>query len=211
MGLFLSGGIDSSLVAALAAKATGRQIQSYTIGFTDADYDEAPFAEKIAVSLGIENHRRVIHEDVLQYAREIARQYDEPFGDSSAVPTWFVSKLARQDITVALTGDGGDEAFAGYDFMMQAVRIWGDGEQRLAFMRPMTPSEHLWEWKLRIAGFRRGYSSLGDAFLCGGDDSCSSRLSCGAIAWTRPLRIVGSWYEQVRSADWMSRMQYPHV
>lgn len=208
VGLFLSGGIDSSLVAALAAKATGRQIQSYTIGFADADYDEAPFAEKIAVSLGIENHRRVIHEDVLQYAREIARQYDEPFGDSSAVPTWFVSKLARQDITVALTGDGGDEAFAGYDFMMQAVRIWGDGEQRLAFMRPMTPSEHLWEWKLRIAGFRRGYSSL------------ERRIP---LRWRRLLfeptflrrnRLDAAfadrwgWYEQVRSADWMSRMQY---
>ena len=56
---------------------------------------------------------------------------------------------------MALTGDGGDEAFAGYDFMMQAVRIWGDGEQRRAFMRPMTPSEHLWEWKLRIAVSKR--------------------------------------------------------
>ena len=141
VGVFLSGGVDSSLVTALAVKAIGKPVQSYTLGFPQAAYDEAPFAEKVAAALGIENHRLFPGEDVFKDAEAIARQYDEPFGDSSAVPTWLVSKLARKNLTVALTGDGGDETFAGYDFLRQAVRIWGKGGQRKAFLRPMSLAE----------------------------------------------------------------------
>ena len=208
VGLFLSGGIDSSLVAALAAKVTGGRVQSYTIGFPDADYDEAPFAEKVAAALGIENHRRVVHEDVLQHARDIARLYDEPFGDSSAIPTWIVSKLARQDMTVALTGDGGDEVFAGYDFLRQAVRIWGGGAQRRAFLRPMTLPEHIWEWRLRLRGFRRGYSSLERRI----PRRLRRELFDPAFRRRNPLEAAFAdrwgWYDQVAEADWLSRIQH---
>ena len=208
VGLFLSGGIDSSLVAALAAKVTGGRVQSYTIGFPDADYDEAPYAEKVAAAVGIENHRRIVHEDVRQQARDIARQYDEPFGDSSAIPTWIVSKLARQDMTVALTGDGGDEVFAGYDFLRQAVRIWGAGAQRQAFQRPLTLSEHIWEWRLRLMGFRRGYSSL--------ERRIPRRLRRELFepAFRRRNQMEAAfadrwgWYAQVKNADWLSRIQH---
>lgn len=208
IGLFLSGGIDSSLVAALAAKVTGRQVQSYTIGFPEAEYDEAPFAEKVAASLGIENHRRIVHEDVIQFASTIARQYDEPFGDSSAVPTWFVSKLARRNMTVALTGDGGDEVFAGYDFLMQAVRIWGDGIQRQSFMRPMTWSEHVWEWRMRMMGFRCGYSSLERRI------PLKLRRILFESSFRKRNRLENAfsdrwnWYPRVANADWLSRIQY---
>lgn len=208
VGLFLSGGIDSSLMAALAAKVTGKQVKSYTIGFPHADYDEAPFAEKVAAALGIENRRRLVDEDVLQSVGSIARQFDEPFGDSSAIPTWIVSKLARQDMTVALTGDGGDEVFAGYDFLKQAVRIWGDGAQRKACQRPLTLSERMWEFRLRAVGFRKGYPSL--------ERRAPLRLRRSlfdpAFLRRNPLPNAfadrWSWYERVRSSDWLSRVQY---
>lgn len=208
VGLFLSGGIDSSLVAALAAKVTGRRVRSYTIGFPDEDYNEAPVAEQVAAALGIENHRRVVHEDVLSDARDIARQYDEPFGDSSAIPTWIVSKLARQDLTVALTGDGGDEGFAGYDFLRQAVRIWGSGAQRRACQRSLTPFERLWELRLRVLGFRRGYPALERRIplrlrriLL--DPAFRRRNSLAAAFADRR-----EWDAQMADADWLSRLQH---
>ena len=107
VGVFLSGGVDSSLVAALAVKALGKPVQSYTLGFSQADYDESAYAGKVAAALGLENHVLFPDGNVFKDAKDIARQYDEPFGDSSAVPTGLVSKLARKMTTVALTGDGG--------------------------------------------------------------------------------------------------------
>ncbi len=208
VGLFLSGGIDSSLVAALAAKVTGRRVQSYTIGFPDEDYNEAPVAEQVAAALGIENHRRVVHEDVLPYARDIARQYDEPFGDSSAIPTWIVSKLARQDMTVALTGDGGDEGFAGYDFLRQAVRIWGSGAQRRACQRSLTPGERFWELRLRVLGFRRGYPALERRIPL----RLRRILLDPAFRRRNPLAAAFAdrreWDAQMADADWLSRLQH---
>lgn len=208
VGVFLSGGVDSSLVAALAVKAAGRPVQSYTLGFPQAAYDEAPFAEKVAVSLGLNNHVLYPDGDLFKHAKSVARQYDEPFGDSSAVPTWLVSKLARKQTTVALTGDGGDETFAGYDFLRQAVRIWGRGSQRKAFQRPMTWSERIWEVRLRGMGFRRGYPSLerraprrlrrelfDPAFL-----KRSNFADVFADRW--------KWLEHAKGVDCMNRVQY---
>jgi asparagine synthase (glutamine-hydrolysing) len=160
VGLFLSGGIDSSLIAALAAKVTNGAVQSYTVGFTNKDFDESTYATRVAETLGIENHRLMAEDDVLVEASAVARQFDEPFGDSSALPTWLVSKLARRHVTVALTGDGGDELFAGYESFRQALRIWGHGAQRRLFRRPLSLPERLWEWKLRMTGFEKGHERL---------------------------------------------------
>jgi asparagine synthase (glutamine-hydrolysing) len=208
VGLFLSGGIDSSLVAALAAKVTGRRVQSFTVGFPHAEFDETPFAEKVAAALGIDNRQRRIEEDVLHSADRIARQFDEPFGDSSAVPTWIVSKLARQELTVALTGDGGDEVFAGYDFQMQAVRIWGEGDQRRAFRRQLTLTERFWELRLRALGFRRGYPSLERRMPRRLRTALFDRAFLARNRFADVFADRWGWYDRVRSADSLSRMQY---
>ena len=160
VGLFLSGGIDSSLIAALAARITNQQVRTYTIGFSRADYDESHHAVAIANELGVRNEVLFAEDDVLASANAVARQFDEPFGDSSALPTWLVAKLASQHVIVALTGDGGDELFAGYESFRQALRIWGGRDVRQRFERPLTRSEWLWTWKLRILGFDRGYPLL---------------------------------------------------
>ena len=133
VGVFLSGGIDSSLMAALAAKVTQGGIRSFSIGFAEKKFDETRYAQAVAEHLGIDNTLLRVEEDMQPYFRPIALHFDELFGDSSAIPTWFVSKLAKEHVTVALTGDAGDELFAGYDSYAKALSIWGTKEQRRLF------------------------------------------------------------------------------
>ena len=115
VGVFLSGGYDSSLVASILAKKQSKKINTFTIGFDDEKYNEAKHAASIAEYLGT-NHTEYYmkNSDMLDLVEELPFYYDEPFGDSSALPTMIVSKLARQSVTVALSADGGDEAFCGY-------------------------------------------------------------------------------------------------
>lgn len=114
VGILLSGGIDSSLVAAFASKTTP-SLKAFTIGFDDAQFDELDYAKKIAAHLGLEHHHLMMKShDLVSYLDAFIGNYDEPFADSSAFPTMAVSELARQEVKVALCGDGGDELFAGY-------------------------------------------------------------------------------------------------
>lgn len=115
VGVFLSGGYDSSLVASILAKKQGKKINTFTIGFDDEKYNEAEHAKTIAEYLGT-NHTEYYmrNSDMIDLVEKLPFYYDEPFGDSSALPTMIVSKLARQNVTVALSSDGGDEAFCGY-------------------------------------------------------------------------------------------------
>lgn len=115
LGAMLSGGADSSTVVALMARASSRPVKTFSIGFRDAEFNEAPFARLVANAFGTDHHELILEPDVLGTVEKITRSLEEPFGDSSMLPTYFVCCLARQHVTVALSGDGGDEAFAGYD------------------------------------------------------------------------------------------------
>jgi asparagine synthase (glutamine-hydrolysing) len=115
VGVFLSGGYDSSLVTALLSKNKQRKLHTYTIGFEDKKYNEAEHAKTIAKHFGTEHTEYYVSEaDLLSKIETLPFYYDEPFGDSSAIPTMLVSGLAKKDVTVALSADGGDEAFCGY-------------------------------------------------------------------------------------------------
>jgi len=114
LGMFLSGGIDSSAVLTSMARATQAPIQAFTIRFDEADYDESSHARFVARSVGATHHVETVRPDPDTFLGPLVEAFDEPFADSSAIPMWYLARLARQHVTVALGGDGGDELFAGY-------------------------------------------------------------------------------------------------
>lgn len=125
VGILLSGGIDSSIVAAYAMKAKGRGVQTFSVGFGDGEYDEAPRARAVAAHLGTVHKELYVDEDhLLGAVHGLAEIYDEPFADSSQIPTWLISREMRKEVTVALSGDGGDEAFGGYNRYVWGPNVW---------------------------------------------------------------------------------------
>jgi asparagine synthase (glutamine-hydrolysing) len=115
LGALLSGGTDSSTVVALMARASSKPVKTFAVGFRDQDFNEAPYARMVAEKYGTDHHELIVEPDVLETVRTLTSLLEEPFGDSSMLPTYYVSCLARKHVTVALSGDGGDEIFAGYD------------------------------------------------------------------------------------------------
>lgn len=114
LGAFLSGGVDSSLIVALMQQQSAQPIKTFTIGFPIAEYDETSYAQQVAKHLGTEHEALQVTPDAVSILPKLVWNYDEPFADSSAIPTWYVSEMTRRHVTVALSGDGGDELFAGY-------------------------------------------------------------------------------------------------
>jgi asparagine synthase (glutamine-hydrolysing) len=114
LGAFLSGGIDSSSVVAMMAEQSSKPVETFSIGFDQASYDELPYAEMVARRFGTNHHTFRCAPNTLEVLPILVHHFDEPFADSSAIPTYYVSKIAREHVTVALSGDGGDEVFAGY-------------------------------------------------------------------------------------------------
>ena len=114
LGAFLSGGVDSGVVVALMARNMDEPVKTFSIGFEHQKYNELPYARMVAERYGTDHHEEIVRPDAEAVINDLIRQFDEPFADSSAIPTYYVSRMTRKWVTVSLSGDGGDEVFAGY-------------------------------------------------------------------------------------------------
>lgn len=138
-GAFLSGGVDSGATLAYMAQRLNHPVKTFSIGFREPEYDELRYAKIAAARWGTEHHFKIVTPDALGILPKLVQHYGEPFGDSSALPTYFVSKLARGQVAMVLSGDGGDEAFGGYD----SYRAW------LSYLSAKPTSHRPW-WKEAI-------------------------------------------------------------
>jgi len=153
LGLFLSGGIDSSLVTAIAARHSGGDALTFSLGFAEAAFDESGYAERIAQHLGTQHRTFTGRPEMLDALPTLVRHFAEPFGDSSALAVWMLAGETRKHVTVVLTGDGGDEGFGGYDWYRTALQL-----KRLSGVAPiMAPlgaavrSERPWARRIKRA------------------------------------------------------------
>jgi asparagine synthase (glutamine-hydrolysing) len=153
VGCFLSGGIDSGLVTAIAAREQSEPLTTVTIGFEDGAFDERPLAKLVAQRYGTHHHEVVVRPDVVSDLPRIVAAYDQPFGDSSSIPSFYVAKAARQFVKVVLNGDGGDEVFAGY---RRYVAGWMSGRLRWLDRSAMRPG---WRMLHRLLPKPRGFRS----------------------------------------------------
>jgi asparagine synthase (glutamine-hydrolysing) len=159
LGVFLSGGIDSSAIAYYAAKANPGKVKTFSIGFKEASFDESAWARMAAKHLGTEHHEKILSvEDCLSLVPKIGQLLDEPMADASIVPTYLLSQFTREHVTVALGGDGGDELFAGYDTFL-AHKMAGiydivpnflrKGIRAAVFSLPTSFSNMSWDFKIK--------------------------------------------------------------
>jgi asparagine synthase (glutamine-hydrolysing) len=180
LGAFLSGGIDSSIVVGLMSSMMSQPVKTFSIGFEEDDFSELPYARQVAQHFGTDHHEFFVRPELISVLPQLAWAYDEPFSDASMLPTYYVSKLAREHVTVVLTGDGGDEIFGGY-----------------------TPYRR--EWLIsRIPPILRSLLAFGSRFM---PDGMRGKNRLGSLTRDLPTRTVQS--QMVFGANLRSSMYSP--
>jgi asparagine synthase (glutamine-hydrolysing) len=218
LGAMLSGGVDSSIVVALMARASSGPVKTFSIGFRNQDFNEAEYARLVAQHYGTEHHELIVDPNIAETLEMLSGMMEEPFGDSSMIPTYYVSKLARQHVTVALSGDGGDELYAGYDRYIVNLRRqrynvppWL-GQIYRRHVHPVVPQSvrgRNLAWNISLTSrdryidglsflpaFHRERSLFSDEFLA------------EAGQYADPFQQFQQYYEQAPASDVLSRLLY---
>jgi asparagine synthase (glutamine-hydrolysing) len=219
LGALLSGGVDSSIVVALMARASSSPVKTFSIGFKKQDFNEAEYARMVAERFHTDHHELAVDPDIAETLEKLTRMMEEPFGDSSMIPTYHVSRLARQHVTVALSGDGGDELFAGYDRYLvnlkrrhfEVIPNWM-GRIYRDHVYPRLPSDvkgRKLAWNITLPSRDRYLDSL--SFLPALDRErslFSDDFVESARAYPDPFAQFQRYYEDAPARDQLSRLLY---
>jgi asparagine synthase (glutamine-hydrolysing) len=227
LGAFLSGGVDSSSIVAMMSRLMDRPVTTCSIGFSAQEYDESKFARQVASQFKSDHYEDVVEVEALDVIDKLAWHYDEPFADSSAVPTYYVSKIARRQVTVALGGDGGDENFAGYrryvfDRMENQMRSFVPASIRRTVFGPLGRWYPGLAWAPRPLRAKATLQSLSRSPLEGYFNSVSvfrpdekAHLFTGdfqqQLADYDSLDVLRKHYDEADTTDPLSRIQYVDI
>lgn len=219
LGALLSGGVDSSVVVALMARAAGRAVKTFSVGFPKQDFNEAAYARQVAAKFGTEHHEFTVEPNIEEVLGKVLPAMEEPFGDSSMVPTYYVSRIAREHVTVALSGDGGDELFAGYD--RYPVHLERQKYERIPVWLGASFRRHVYP---KLGGSARGRRFGFNVSLPGRDrylDSISYLPARGReqeffsqefLEWSRhasdPADNYRNYFDEANASDRLSRLLY---
>jgi len=168
LGALLSGGIDSGLIVSIMSKFSSSPVNTFSIGFDEDDFNELPYAGLVAKKYGTKHHELIVKPNAAEVLQDLIWSFNEPFADPSAIPTYYVSRMAREHVTVALTGDGGDESFAGYSHYAQALK-WSRADFipypiRSMFFGSLKKGLELLPYSNGRARMIRGFGMLGSQF-----------------------------------------------
>ncbi len=224
LGAFLSGGIDSSSVVAFMSRLMERPVITCSIGFQEKKYNESEYAQQVSKLFSTDHHEETVYPNAVDIVDKLAWHYDEPFADSSAIPTYYVSKIAREQVTVALGGDGGDESFAGYrryklDYYENRLRSYVPDAIRRNVFGPLGRWYPALAWAPRIFRGKSTFQSLSRSPLEGYFNSVSyfrpndkSQLFSSdfqdQLAGYDSIEVFRHYYDRTDSDDLLSKIQY---
>jgi|SRR5579884_369998 len=227
LGAFLSGGIDSSSVVAMMSHLMKRPVTTCSIRFDEEEYNEAEYAQQIAERFSTDHYVETVKPDAIDIVHKLAWHYDEPFADSSAIPTYYVSKIARQKVTVALGGDGGDESFAGYrryklDHFENVLRRYFPSVLRRSVFAPLGRWYPPLAWAPRVFRARATLQSLSQSPLEGYFNSISYfRPEDKSHLFTKDfqqrlggydsIEVFREYYDRADTSDLLSKIQYVDI
>ncbi len=227
LGAFLSGGVDSSSVVAMMHGAMNGPVTTSSIGFEEKEFNELPYARSVATQFGTDHHEQIVRPDALAVIEKLAWHYDEPFADSSAVPTYYVSKVAREHVTVALSGDGGDENFAGYrryyfDQRENSIRALLPSAIRQPLFGVLASLYPKADWAPRVFRGKATFQNLARCPIAAyfrSVSACHSELKSQLLhpdvrrelSDYDSLDVLRGYYETADTTDPLSRIQYVDI
>lgn len=227
LGAFLSSGVDSSAVVVMMSRINSRPVVTATVGFSEEKFSEADDARRFSESLNTEHHERIVTPDAVSVIQKLAWHFDEPFADASAIPTFYVSQAAREFVTVALSGDGGDENFAGYrryafDAMENRVRAMAPASLRQPFFGALAAIYPKADWlpqplrakaTLRNLSLDPAWAYFNSVYgaMAGERDGLLSREARAELRGYDPFEVFAEHYRRPVTEDSLSRAQYADI